>query len=169
MTGHRCVSLPAGLSTVARHTVDAEDPREFARNARSFFADVAGWMVNAAVSGALTGADDVLSEPDEVALIAVSDRCSAATMATIAAGSVQGVVSPLRFAGSSPGILAGLPCIRWKLRGPSLTLTMPPAEGLPVAGILAGAWLRTGQARYVVLATYTVEDGRHVARCWVVR
>jgi hypothetical protein len=126
-------------------------------------------MVNAAVSGALAGADDVLSEPDEVAVVVVSDRCSAATMATIATGAAQGVVSPLRFAGSSPGVLAGLPCIRWKLRGPSITLTMPPADGLAVATVLAGAWLRTGQARYVVLATYTVEDGRHVARCTVMR
>ncbi|GAA3452396.1 hypothetical protein [Dactylosporangium matsuzakiense] len=143
-----------------------------ARNAPSFFVDPAGWLVNTAVSGALqtTGALPTTAiEPDEVAVIVVSDICSATTMASIAASAERGVVSPLRFAGANPGVLAGLPCIRGKLRGPSLTLTMPPDEGLPVAAVVAAGWLRDGHARHVVLATYAIEAGRPVARCAVVR
>ena len=53
-------------------------------------------------------------------------RACGATLTAIAGTAARGFVSPLRFAGANPGVLAGLACIRWKLRGPSLTFAMAP-------------------------------------------
>ncbi|TMM37893.1 MAG: polyketide synthase [Actinobacteria bacterium] len=159
-----------GLTVIADGTVAAADPRRYSRNAPSFYADPAGWLVAAAVQEAFDGcAGEPLSVPDEVGVVAVSAACTAHTMGAIATSARDGLVSPLRFAGASPGILAGLACIRWKLRGPTLTLAMDPVAGLDVAATVAGGWLRDGQARYVLVAAYTVEDDQHVARCAVTR
>jgi Beta-ketoacyl synthase, N-terminal domain len=159
-----------GLTVIADRTVAGADPRGYSRNAPSFYADPAAWLVVAAVQEALAAcAENPLSTPDEVGVVAVSPVCTAHTMRAIAHSAADGLVSPLRFAGASPGILAGLACIRWKLRGPTLTLTMDPASGLDIAATVAGGWLRDGQARYVLVAAYDIEGERHVARCTVVR
>jgi hypothetical protein len=140
------------------------------RNGPSLFADPVAWLVAAAAAAALAACSgDVLSEPDEVGVIAVSSGCTARTMRAIAGTAGGGLVSPLRFAGAIPGVLAGLVCIRWKLRGPTLTFSMDPVAGIDVAATVAGAWLSRGQARHVLVAAHRIEDGHHMARCVVVR
>ncbi|RKT17040.1 hypothetical protein BX285_1404 [Streptomyces sp. 1114.5] len=161
---------PPALAVAALGVARAANPAEYARNAPSFFADPVAWLVAAAVERALEASpDDLTAQPDHVGVVALSGDCSAITMAAVAASASRGMVSPLRFAGSNPGVLAGLPCIRWKFRGPTLTLSMPPEHGLPAAAVAASAWLRGGQARHVLIATHLVEDGVHVARCAVTR
>jgi hypothetical protein len=158
------------LAVIACGEVTAADPGEFSRNAPSFFADPIAWLVAAAVEKALAACpEDVLSAPDEVGMVAVSGSCTALAMREIARTASRGMVSPLRFAGANPGVLAGLGCITWKLRGPTLTLSMHPIYGIEVAAIVATSWLRGGQARYVLTVVHLIEEGWHVARCAVTR
>jgi hypothetical protein len=133
------------------------------RNGPSFYADPAAWLVVAAITDAL--GSTTLSDVDDTGVIVVSAEGSARTMGDIAAAVERGRVSPLRFAGSNPAILAGLACIVWKLRGPSILLAMRPAAGLDVAGALARAWLRDGQAHQVIVAAH--EGG--AVRCLLLR
>ncbi|WP_406207807.1 polyketide synthase [Kitasatospora sp. NBC_01560] len=159
-----------GFAVAGTGTAASATPAEFARNAPSFFADPVAWLIAAAVDRALDDCpDDLTHRPDQVGVIALSALCSGLTMAALAASAGRGMVSPLRFAGANPGVLAGLPCIRRQFRGPTLTLAMPPAHGLEPAAVAAGAWLDGGQATHVLIATHLVEDGVHVARCAVLR
>ena len=164
------LSTAGGFSVIGSGSAASANPAEFARNAPSFFADPVAWLVSAAVGRALDDCpDDLAGRPDKVGVIALSGTCTGLTMAALAASAGRGMVSPLRFAGANPGVLAGLPCIRWRFRGPTLTLAMPPAHGLEPATVVAGAWLHGGQASHVLIATHRVEDAVHVARCAVIR
>jgi hypothetical protein len=146
-------SDPGEIVVIASGTARPADPAQVSRNAPSFFADPAGWLVAAAVEDALSNCpQQILSVPDQVGVVVLGDEGPARTMRDIARTARTGLVSPLRFAGTNPGILAGLPCIRWKLRGPSLNLSMRPAAGIDTAAIVASAWLRSGQADYVIVA-----------------
>jgi hypothetical protein len=158
------------LTIVGSGTVSTGDPPSLSRNAASFYADPAAWLVTAAVQRALDDcAEDVLGEPDEVAVIVVSSRGTEATMMGIARSARAGRVSPLRFAGASPGILAGLPCARLGLRGPSVMVTMSGRDGLATAALLADSWLRAEQARYALVVSHRQDDDRHHAQCLVTR
>jgi hypothetical protein len=160
----------AGIAVVGEASVVTGTPAEFSRNASSFFADPAAWLLVAAVEQALADCPEpVLAAPDEVGVIVVSDRCTLLTMDAIAATAARGLVSPLRFAGANPGVLAGLPCIVLGLRGPTLVLTMDPADGAGPATAVAASWLRAGQARHLLLAVYSLVGGGHVARCLILR
>jgi hypothetical protein len=158
------------LTVIASGTVAAANPAALSGNRPSFYADSVGWLVTAAVAEAIANSsEEFLSQPDEVGVVAVSDVCTGPSMRQIASTAGNGVVSPLRFAGANPGVLAGLPCIRWKLRGPTLTLTMNPAAGVEVAATVAASWLRGGQASYVLVIAHLIEAEQHVARCAVTR
>jgi hypothetical protein len=159
-----------GLAVLAFGAVTAADPAEFSRNGPSFYADPASWLVTAAAQDALsTCAENLLSASDEVGMVTVSNVCTTLTMRDIARAVSRGRVSPLRFAGANPGVLTGLPCIKWKFRGPTLTFSMDPVVGVDVAVTVVKSWLRNGQAKYVLIATYLVEHGQHVARCVITR
>ncbi len=154
------------IAVVGSGTAAATDPTRYARNSSSFFVDPAGWLVAAAVEEALDGCPEpVLSVPDRVGVVVLSDDGPAATMRAIAGTAGRGLVSPLRFAGANPGVLAGLPCIRWRLRGPSLTFAMEPDAAISAAQVVAAAWLYGGQAAYVLIASHLGE----VAHCAVTR
>ncbi|ANY07822.1 beta-ketoacyl synthase N-terminal-like domain-containing protein [Pseudonocardia sp. HH130630-07] len=145
-----------------------DDPGTHARNAPSLYADPVAWLLCEVTGQALAGCpDDVLHHTDEVGHLAVSDHGTLDTMRALARSGRRGRVSPLRFAGANPGSLAGLACLRWGLRGPTMMLAMPPSPAGPAAVAVAQRWLDTGQARHVVLATHTVRDGVHEARCAV--
>jgi len=160
----------AHLVAAGLGAADTADPAGFARNVPSFYADPAAWLVATAAERALDScAVAVRDDPDRIGVVAVSPGCSAATLAVIARSTARGAVSPLRFAGASPGVLAGLTCIRRGLRGPSLTVTMPAAGGIPVAAVVAAGWLRAGQAEYVLVAAHTIDGDGHHARCAVLR
>lgn len=154
------------LAVVARGEARADDRERHAGNGPSFFADEAAWLVASAATRAIAAAaEDVVAAPDAVGVIAMSATCTASTMQRLAATASSGVVSPLRFAGANPAVIAGLPSITLGLHGPTLVLSMPPAEALDTAALVVAAWLRDEQARYVLLAAH--EAG--AARCAVLR
>jgi hypothetical protein len=57
-------------------------------------------------------------------------------------------------------------CIAFGFRGPTLNLTMPPAQGIPVALIAATGWVRRQGVPLLLLATCSRDASqRHFARC----
>ncbi|GAA3841047.1 coronafacic acid synthetase [Sphaerisporangium flaviroseum] len=150
-------------TVIGRGEVTAADPARFSANKPSFFADPLAWLVAAAIERALDGAQ---VEPVMAGIVVMSDTAALPTSRVIAGEARRGRVSPLRFAGSNPGILAGLSCARWGLRGPSLVLTGAFPKVSDTGFTVARRWLADGHARHVVCATYrTVPGGAHTADC----
>lgn len=129
----------------------------------SFYADPVAWLAVDALGDALEScASDVLAVRDEVGVIMVSAYCTLWTMRHVARSAVIGRMSPLRFAGASPGTAGSVSCIVFRLAGPSLTVSTAPETGLPVAGAVAASWLRSGAAAFVVVSAHDVDDaGTH--------
>ncbi|MGW4384127.1 beta-ketoacyl synthase N-terminal-like domain-containing protein [Kitasatospora sp. NPDC004531] len=156
---------PSGVVAARRRTVP--DLAGLSRNRPSFYADPLAWLVAATVEELLLAAPaEPALEPDEVGVIVVSSARSLPTARPIAESTARGRVSPLRFAGGNPGILAGLSCIQHGFRGPSMVLTAAdPADPAPsdAALALAASWLAGGQARHVVCVRHAQapEDGPH--------
>jgi hypothetical protein len=118
------------------------------------YADPAAWMTATAVALALAGAGDLLAEwRHEIGIIAISDLGPAESMTRVQADATTGFSSPLHYAASSPGTLAGVSCIAFGLRGPTMNLTMAPQEGIPVALTLCAGWLGRKTARLMLVAT----------------
>jgi hypothetical protein len=123
------------------------------------YADPAAWITAAAVAQALAELRDLLTVSlHEVGVIVVSDQGPTHTMAEVNATTATGFSSPLRYAASSPGSLAGVTCIAFGFRGPTLNFTMLPDNGVPVALKLCTGWLTRRVARYMVLATFRAAD-----------
>lgn len=141
-----------------------EDPAQCADNRPSFYADPVAWLVTRAVEQALDGP----LERDQVAVLVMSGTTTRPTMAGIADKAARGRVSPLRFAGANPGILAGLTCIQWGFTGPSLVLANDPADALDTAAAVVDLWLDSGQARHVVCVGHRADPNGHRVRCVVV-
>ncbi|MDF5755756.1 beta-ketoacyl synthase N-terminal-like domain-containing protein [Spongiactinospora sp. TRM90649] len=156
-------ALPAGgLRTVGSGTARTGDPATAGRRAACLYADPAAWLVVASVEAALTATPpDVRARAAEFGVLAVSAHGTRHTMRELAASADRGRVSPLRFAGANPASLAGLPCIAFGFRGPSLLLCMRPGDARSIVAITASGWLASGQCRYVVVAEHTEEDGTH--------
>jgi hypothetical protein len=153
---------------IGRATVRCADPATFARNSPSLFADPVAWLICAAFEAA-TGdnAAELAGAREDVGLIVISEFATTITMRSIAEGAGRGRVSPLRFAGANPAVLAGLACIRWGLRGPSLTLSMRPADGVAPAAAVARGLLSSGAASHVGLVAHAAGT-EHVAACVIV-
>ncbi|MFE4016045.1 polyketide synthase [Streptomyces sp. NPDC059101] len=144
--------VPPGTRVLGSATVVAEDPAEYAINKPSFYADPAAWLVAETVDRALTDcAERVLDAADDTAILVMSATGSEWTIRRIAASVPRSRVSPLRFAGANPGVLAGLPALRHGLRGPSLLLAAHPDQAAPVAFTVIDGWLADGHARHVIL------------------
>jgi hypothetical protein len=155
-----------GITPIARACLRETEPNRYARNNPTRYADPVAWLLLAAVEQALTGHDEITAAADEVAVVVCTAESTRRTMGAVAAAAARGRSSPLRFAGSNPGTVAALICIEQGFRGPSLALSAydPPGTGIPAA--VAGSWLRTGKARYAVLAAHRTEpDGTHAADC----
>jgi hypothetical protein len=148
--------------------VRGADPAAFARNGPSLFADPVAWLVCGAVESAIEECQqDLAGSRDHVGIIAISEFATLDTMRSIAATAGNGRVSPLRFAGSNPGALAGVSCISRGFRGPALTLSMCPADGVEPAVAIASGLLASGSASHLVLAAHAAAV-EHVARCVIV-
>ena len=118
------------------------------------YADPAAWITATAVAIALAGAGELLAQwRHEIGMIAVSDLGPGSAMAEVELAGTKGYSSPLHYAASSPGTLAGVSCIAFGLRGPTLNLTMDPRDGLPVALTMCAGWLAGKAARFMVVAT----------------
>ncbi len=162
---------PRPLLSAAGHArLTVTDPASCARNRPSFYADPIAWLIVSAVEEALAPCrEEVLAEPDEVGVLVSGDGGALPTHRRIAQGVARGRVSPLRFAGSNPGILAGLTCSTFGLRGPSLVLSGDPDDAADTAARVAEDWLRTGQARYVLWAAHRQDRDAHTAGCVVLQ
>ncbi|MFC4032313.1 beta-ketoacyl synthase N-terminal-like domain-containing protein [Streptomyces polygonati] len=161
---------PAPLSVVGHARLTVADPESRTRNRTSFYADPLAWLIVSAVEEAIAPCrEDVLAEPGEVAVLVTADDTALPTHRRIAQGTTGGRVSPLRFAGSNPGILAGLTCSTLGLRGPSLVLSLDPDDAADTARTVAADWLRAGKASYVLWAAHRRDDDSHTAGCVVFR
>jgi 3-oxoacyl-(acyl-carrier-protein) synthase len=152
-------------AVIGHAEVTAADPAGFSANKPSFFADPLAWMVVAAIERALGGIPMEPAMTDETGVLVMRDTGALPTSRVIARQAQRGQVSPLRFAGSNPGILAGLSCIRWELRGPSLVLTGAFAKVAGAGLTVARRWLADGHARHVVCAGYQEGPEGHTVRC----
>jgi hypothetical protein len=147
--------------------VTVADPAQCSDNRPSFYADPVAWLVTRAVEQVLDGTY-VPAELDKVAVLVMSGSTTRPTMAGIADKAARGRVSPLRFAGANPGILAGLTCIQWGFTGPSLVLANDPADVLDTAAAVVDSWLDSGQARHVLCVAHRTDPNGHRARCVIV-
>ncbi|MFI9782972.1 beta-ketoacyl synthase N-terminal-like domain-containing protein [Kitasatospora sp. NPDC051984] len=158
------------LAVVGYAETVTEAPEQYSRNSSSLFADPLAWLMSGVCRAAVADCDSELAAAgDLVGVITVSEICTLDTMRLIARATPRGRLSPLKFAGANPGSLAGLTCIRDGFRGPSLTLSMPPAAALPTALDLAASWLEQGTARHVLVGTHQRKGDTHAVRCAVLR
>ncbi|MGO9445133.1 MAG: hypothetical protein ACLPXB_10200 [Thiobacillaceae bacterium] len=126
------------------------------------YADPAAWTMAAAIARALAEAKPRADlTPHEAGIISISDTGTRETMAVVGEAAAQGQASPLRYPAAGPGSLAGVACISFGLRGPTLNLTMLPADGVPVALTMSKAWLNRHLARQVILATLIEDDSKN--------
>lgn len=156
----------SGVSEVAEGRAEWDGVAKIPAAVPARYADPVAWLVARAVGDALaTAPAAVAAEPDEVGLILLSAHCTSGTMTAVAAATAEGRLSPMRFAAASPGTAGSISCIVHGFRGPTLTLATTPANGGEAARVVAGGWLTSGAARYVVLSGHEVDDaGRHRVR-----
>lgn len=138
------------------------------RNAPSLYATPLAWAV-ADFTQLLVAEEDALL-PHRTAMIVASDECSLGTMAELSRTASRGSVSPLRFAGASPSIVAGLPALEQGFRGPTLCLTMPPVQASTAILALIDFWIRYSDiAAVVAVAHHRSGDGGPLLKGWVAR
>jgi len=131
------------------------------RNRPSFYAPPVAWAV--ADFTQLLIEDEGGIVPHQTGLIVVSDECSLSTIRELSRTAAQGTVSPLRFAGASPSILAGLPALEQGIRGPTVCLTMPPAHASSAIVAMINYWIMYSNVVSVItIAHYKLDETRHL-------
>lgn len=140
------------------------------RRIPSVYADPVAWLILAGVEQSIADcSEDIAAVADSVGHIVVSDVCTCHTMRDLANTIADGHLSPLRFSGANPGAICGLSCHVLRLRGPSATLSMRPADGLPAAVAIGRMWLRQRAAEFVVLSAHRLsEQGRHMVSSTII-
>lgn len=121
-------------------------------NRPSIYADPLAWAVVDFSASLLNKVPEESLE--NVGIIVVSDYCSLATMRALSATSKDGKISPLKFAGANPGVVTGLTAIQYKLRGPSVTLTMNPANASKAVTSVARYWFKHSGVHSVLVITH---------------
>ncbi|MDV9168540.1 coronafacic acid synthetase [Streptomyces sp. W16] len=160
-----------GLDIVGRGVATPSDPSGArSRQRTSVYADPLSWLVLDAVRHAIDGhSEELLSSREFVGHVVVSDHCTTHTMRGIAATLAAGRISPLRFSGANPGSVCSLPSQFLGFSGPSMTLSMPPARGLPPALAICRAWLREGSATHMLLTSHDADASGHRVTTTVLR
>lgn len=139
-----------------------------ARNRPSFYATPVAWA--AANFAQLLIEDEGGIVPHHTGMIVVSDECSLSTIRELSRTAAQGTISPLRFAGASPSIVAGLPALQQGIRGPTLSLTMPPDHASNAIVAMINYWIRYGNIVSVIaIAHYKQGEGRHLFKGLIAR
>jgi hypothetical protein len=148
--------IAAGVDVAGSGSAERPQPDLVAPGARAIirYADSAAWITAAAVARA-TSLEWLAEYSHDVAVVVVADQGPADTMAQVQAAAEAGFSSPLRYAAASPGSLAGVSCIAFGFRGPTLNLAMLPADGMPTAMLMARGWLARGAAHAVVVASFS--------------
>lgn len=158
----------AGLHIVARAVIEAPCESAHAQRLRSKirYADPSSWLLveaidRAGLPGLLAGQ---AGRGEATAVVVVAPAGCPQAAADLAHQARGGAVSPLRYPAAGPSASLGLACIVFGLCGPTLTLTMPLADGVPRAIWLAQRYLERRDAELAIVAT--VESA--VARCMIV-
>ncbi|MBR1031492.1 hypothetical protein [Bradyrhizobium liaoningense] len=138
------------------------------RNRPSFYATAVAWA--AADFTQLLIQDDGAIVAHRTGLIVASDECSLSTIRDISHTAAQGTISPLRFAGASPSIVAGLPALQQGIRGPTLSLTMPPEHASNAIVAMIDYWIQRGNIVAVIaIAHYKEDECRHLFKGLIAR
>ena len=138
------------------------------RNRPSFYATPVAWA--AADFTQLLIGDEGGIVPDHTGMIVVSDECSLGTIRELSRTAAQGTISPLRFAGASPSIVAGLPALQQGIRGPTVCLTMPPDHASSAIVAMINYWIRYGNIVSVIaIAHYKLGERRHLFKGLIAR
>lgn len=138
-----------------------------AQNKPSLYATPLAWAT--AKFARLVIADERI-EPRHTGMIVVSDECSLRSIRELSVSAARGTVSPLRFAGASPSIVAGLPALQCGIRGPTLCLTMPPHHASGAVLALINYWLSSSNAASVIaIAHYRCDERRQLFKGFIAR
>jgi hypothetical protein len=138
------------------------------RNKPSFYATPLAWATANFTQLLIDNESGIV--PHRTGMIVVSDECSLSTIRDLSRTAAQGAISPLRFAGASPSILAGLPAMQQGLRGPTLCLTMPPGHAFSAIVALITYWIRYGNIISVIaIAHYKQSERRHLFKGLIAR
>lgn len=138
------------------------------RNRPSFYATPVAWA--AANFAQLLIADEGGIVPHHTGMIVVSDECSLSTIRDLSRTAAQGTISPLRFAGASPSIVAGLPALQQGIRGPTVCLTMPPDQASSAIVAMINYWLTYSNVVSVIaIAHYKQGESRHLFKGLIAR
>lgn len=138
------------------------------RNKPSFFAPPVAWAA-ANFTQSLIG-DEGGIVPHQTGMIVVSDECSLSTIRELSQTAAQGTISPLRFAGTSPSIVAGLPALEQGIRGPTLCLTMPPGHASSAIVAMINYWFRySNVVSVIVIAHFKQGEHRHLFKGLIAR
>lgn len=138
------------------------------RNKPSFYATPVAWA--AANFAQLLIEDEGGIVPHHTGMIVVSDECSLSTIRDLSRTAAQGTISPLRFAGASPSIVAGLPALQQGIRGPTLCLTMPPDHASSAIVAMINYWIRYSNIVSVIaIAHYKLDERRHLFKGLIAR
>ena len=139
-----------------------------ARNRPSFYATPVAWAT--ANFTQLLIEDEGSIVPHHTGMIVVSDECSLSTIRELSRTAAQGTISPLRFAGSSPSIVAGLPALEQGIRGPTVCLTMPPAHASNAIVALINYWIKYSNIVSVIaIAHHNLGESRHLFKGLIAR
>jgi 3-oxoacyl-(acyl-carrier-protein) synthase len=134
---------------------DVTSPAAVAAKTIVRYADPLSWAVVAAVrAAAAPHAERMSRSAENVALVHVTPSGPAETMARVRQDAAAGFASPIRFPAAAPSAPAGLACLAFGLRGPSLCLAMPIEQGTTIALGMAAAWLarRTADLCVIVIS-----------------
>ena len=122
------------------------------RNRPSLYADPLAWAVAEFIAPFMegrSGADGV-----SIGLVVVSDICSLRTIRTLSTTATTGSISPLKFAGASPSIVAGLAALCHGLRGPTIVLTMRPGAAHCAAEAQLRSWFHDSRISAAILVAH---------------
>lgn len=132
------------------------------RNRPSFYAPPVAWAAADFVQSLIE--DEGGIEPHHTGMIVASDECSLSTIRDISRTAAQGTVSPLRFAGASPSIVAGLPALEQGIRGPTMALTMPPEHASVAIAAMIDYWIRCCDIAAVIAVAHYKLGEHHLFR-----
>ena len=139
-----------------------------ARNRPSFYATPVAWATANFTQSLIE--DEGAIVPHHTGMIVVSDECSLSTIRELSRTAAQGTISPLRFAGASPSIVAGLPALEQGIRGPTVCLTMPPPHATSAILALINYWIRYSNIVSVIaIAHYKHGEGSHLFKGLIAR
>lgn len=138
------------------------------RNRPSFYATPVAWAAANFTQSLLEDEGSIV--PHHTGMIVVSDECSLSTIRDLSRTVAQGTISPLRFAGASPSIVAGLPALEQGIRGPTVCLTMPPPHASSAILALINYWIRyNGISSVIAIAHYKQGENRHLFKGLIAR